>query len=377
MALLVGRGKYLLQEEIGRGFSGITYKAINQTTDQIVVIKTFQSNSSELNEASDIRKKFLHEAHRLLECSHPNIIPYREFFSDNGMPYLVMDYVPGKTLDKIVLPDSPLSETTAIAYIRQVGEALKVVHNNGLLHRDVKPQNLILRQDNQKIILIDFGLSRNVSWGSVQTHTNFVSDGYAPIEQYLLKTKRTPATDIYGLAATLYTLVTAQIPVAATLRHRLPLESPQKIRPELSDDLCLAIMKGMELELEERPTSVDQWLNLLPETVKYPTARPQAMNPEPTTQDASTTSKKPNSLTLNFKESEIIDSTPSVIESGNQNQWWKILIVGFLIFLAWDYARLKLQPNEENSPTEENRNSTVPQMQYASNINISIKQSSQ
>ena len=89
MALLVGRGKYLLQEEIGRGFSGITYKAINQTTDQIVVIKTFQSNSSEVNEASDIRKKFLHEAHRLLECSHPNIIPYREFFSDNGMPYLV------------------------------------------------------------------------------------------------------------------------------------------------------------------------------------------------------------------------------------------------------------------------------------------------
>ncbi len=368
MAVLVGRGKYLLQEEIGRGFSGITYKAINQTNDQIVVIKTFHSNSSQLNQASDIRTKFLNEAHRLLECSHPNIIPYREFFSDNGMPYLVMDYVPGKTLDKIVLPDNPLSETTAIAYIRQVGEALKVVHNNGLLHRDVKPQNLILRQDNQKIILIDFGLSRNVSWGSVQTHTNFVSDGYAPIEQYLLKTKRTPATDIYGLAATLYTLVTAQIPVAATLRHRLPLESPQKIRPELSEHLCLAIMKGMELELEERPTSVNEWLNLLPETVKHNTPRPQVMNPEPTTQeDALITSKKPNSLALNFEESEMIDSTPSVIESGNQKQWWKILIVGLVIFLVLDYARLKLEPNEKDSPTEKNLNSAVPYMSYQKN----------
>ncbi|MDJ0649560.1 MAG: serine/threonine-protein kinase [Xenococcaceae cyanobacterium MO_188.B19] len=367
MALLVGRGKYLLQEEIGRGLSGITYKAINQTTDQIVVIKTFKSNSSELNEASDIRTKFLHEAHRLLECSHPNIIPYREFFSDNGIPYLVMDYVPGKTLDKIVLSDNPLSENTAISYIRQVGEALKVVHNNGLLHRDVKPQNLILRHDNQKIILIDFGLSRNVSWGSVQTHTNFVSDGYAPIEQYLLKTKRTPATDIYGLAATLYTLVTAQIPIAATLRHRVPLESPQKIRLELSNHLCSAIMKGMELELEERPTSVDEWLDLLPETIKPPATPSQAINREPTLKNPSITSKKPESLALNFKESEIVDSTPSVIESDNQNQWWKILIVGLVIFLVLDYARLKLQPNEKDSPTEKNLNSAVPYMSYQKN----------
>lgn len=352
MALLVGRGKYLLQEEIGRGFSGITYKAINQTNDRIVVIKTFRSNSSQLNEASDIRTKFLNEAHRLLECSHPNIIPYREFFSDNGVPYIVMDYVPGKTLDKIVLPQNPLSEATAISYIRQVGEALKVVHAHSLLHRDVKPQNLILREDNHKVILIDFGISREVSWGSVQTHTNFVSDGYAPIEQYLLKTKRTPATDIYGLAATLYTLVTAQIPIAATLRHRVPMENPQKIRPELSNNLCLAIIKGMKLELEERPKTVDEWLNLLPESGKNITP-PQVINPEPIVKNPSIESP---SLALNFEEPEIIDSTSYVTESNNQNQWWKILIIGLLLFLALDYIRLKFRPEVEDSPTQNNTN---------------------
>ena len=133
------------------------------------------------------------------------------------------------------------------------------------MHRDIKPQNLILHQDNQQVILIDFGIARELSWSLVETQTNLVSDGYAPIEQYLPLASRTPATDIYGLAATLYTLVTGQIPVTATLRHRMPLENPQQIKPQLSNEISQAIMVGMGLEIEERPTSVDEWLDLLPE----------------------------------------------------------------------------------------------------------------
>ncbi len=351
MALLVGRGKYLLQEEIGYGISGITYKAINQTNNQVVVIKTLKSDLIQPDEASDIRKKFLNEAHRLLECSHPNIIPYREFFSENGVPYIVMDYIPGKTLDKVVLPNNPLPEATAIAYIRQVGEALKVVHQNGLLHRDVKPQNLILREDNQQIILIDFGIARQVSWGSIQTHTNLASDGYAPIEQYLPKAKRTPGTDIYALAGTLYTLVTAQIPIAATLRDRITLDSPQKIRPELSHEISEAIMKGMALEIEERPSSIDEWMVLLSQDAKN-----QTLDPKISLESKSNNpTENPPSLLLDFKdkESEVVESTPSVQEkSSDQNLLWKILIIGLLVFVGLDYVWLKFQaPHFEDSPT--------------------------
>ncbi len=270
MKSLVGKnlknGKYVLKQQLGEGGFGCTYKAINRINHQVVVIKTFKSDLAPQTNPSDVRKKFLNEAQRLIKCYHPNIVQFYEFFSEHGLPYLVIEYIPGKTLDKLVLPNNPLPEAIALEYIRQVGEALKVVHNNGLLHRDVKPHNLILRQDRQQVVLIDFGIAREFSRGLIQTHTSLVSDGYAPIEQYLPRAERTPATDIYGLAATLYTLLTAQIPIAATLRNRLPLDAPQKIRPELSDRISQAVMEGMALELEERPSSVDRWLALLPQT---------------------------------------------------------------------------------------------------------------
>ena len=176
-------GNIFFQEEIGQGIFGITYKAVNQTNNQTVVIKTFKSELSQQTDTSEIRKKFLNEAQRLLECAHPNIIPYREFFSEDGVPYIVMDYVAGKTLDKIVLPDDPLPEATAIKYIRQVGEALKVVHRKGLLHRDIKPRNLILSQDNEQVILIDFGIAKEFKQRIIQANTTVVPDGYAPIER--------------------------------------------------------------------------------------------------------------------------------------------------------------------------------------------------
>lgn len=351
MALLVGRGKYLLKKEIGNGISGITYKAINQKDNQTVVIKTFKLNSFEPDEASNIRTKFLNEAHRLLECSHPNIIPYREFFSENGVPYIVMDYVPGKTLDKVVLPNNPLSESLAVKYIKQVGEALKVVHNHSLLHRDVKPQNLILRKDNQQVILIDFGISREVSWGTIQTHTNLVSDGYAPIEQYLPKAKRTPATDVYGLAATLYTLVTAKVPVSATLRDRITLNNPQKIVPSLSNKISRAIMKGMELEIEERPSNINEWLTLLNDTSISFAAPPITTS---TKAKAKSQSIKSPSLMLDFGQPETVQPVNSSQKSHDNSLLWKILIIGLLSFISLDYIWLKFQSNIETSPNNSN-----------------------
>ena len=350
MALLVGRGKYLLQEEIGQGISGITYKAIHQIHNQVVVIKTFKSDSSQQAEASNIRKKFLSEAQRLLECSHPNIIPYREFFIEDGVPYIVMDYIPGKTLDKIVLPNNPLSEATAIKYIRQVGAALKLIHQNGLLHRDIKPQNLILRQENQQVVLIDFGIAREFSRGLVQIHTILLSDGYAPIEQYLPKSERTPATDIYGLAATLYTLVTAQIPIAATLRNRLPLDTPAKIRPELSNQTSQAIMQGMVLEVEKRPSSVDEWLALLPQIPEN--REPAKVIGLESNEESQSTVSSSSSSELN--ESSSIPQAASVNKSNKHNHLWKKLIIGLLLLLALDYLWLKFQDRWQDSPQQPN-----------------------
>ncbi len=267
MPPLIGKtlqdGKYLLDQEIGRGGFGITYKAINQALEQTVVVKTLNDSMRKDPNFAESQQRFQDEAKRLAKFSHPNIVRVSDFFVEDELPYIVMDYIPGQTLASLAAK-SPLPEAIAIHYIRQVGAALNVVHQNGLLHRDVKPHNLILHADLQQVVLIDFGIAREFVPGLVQTHTGVISAGYAPIEQYLPQAKRTPATDVYALAATLYTLLTAQVPVAAALRDRQPLPDIRSLRPDLSPQVCQAVIQGMAMELQYRPETVEAWLSLLP-----------------------------------------------------------------------------------------------------------------
>lgn len=269
MGTLVGtqlqNHKYTLVQELGRGGFGITYKATLHALAQTVVVKTLDEAFRQDPHFFESQQQFQAEAKRLALCVHPNIVRVLDFFVEEGLPFIVMEYVPGQTLDTVVLPDRPLAEPTAIHYIRQVGAALKVVHQNGMLHRDVKPQNLILRQGTDQVVLIDFGIAREFSPGQTQTHTGLVSPGYAPIEQYLPQERRSPATDVYGLAATLYTLLTAQVPMASILRDRQPLPAPRDLRPDLSAATNQAIVRGMAVEPRDRPTNIDAWLHLLPE----------------------------------------------------------------------------------------------------------------
>jgi serine/threonine protein kinase len=258
-------GKYTLIQEIGRGGFGITFKATHHYLDQEVVMKTINERLRQHPDFAKFERQFQDEARRLATCIHPNIVRVSDFFVEAGLPYMVMEYIRGETLgDAFVLPGITLPEATAIHYIRQIGAALQVVHNNGLLHRDVKPDNIILRQGTQEVVLIDFGIAREFNGSVRQTHTGLVSEGYSPIEQYLTQAPRTPATDVYGLAATLYALLTAQVPMPALLRDREQMPSPRELQPHLSAAVNQAVMRGMAVESRFRPATVAEWLQLLP-----------------------------------------------------------------------------------------------------------------
>lgn len=286
-------GKYLLREELGRGGFGITYKAVHLHLNQTVVIKTLNEALRNNPLFPDSEQKFQDEARRLALCAHPNIVRVSDFFTEDDRSYIVMDYVPGQTLDKVVTFDRPLPEALAVHYIRQIGAALRVVHHNGLLHRDLKPQNMILRSGTQEVVLIDFGIAREFEANLTQTHTSMISSGYAPIEQYLPQARRTPATDVYALAATLYALLTGRTPMASILRYQIetrrsdatghsanatevlteyhqPMPSPRQVRPDLSLLVDTAVMRGMALDVHQRPASVDEWLALLPDSATLP-----------------------------------------------------------------------------------------------------------
>ena len=229
-------------------------------------MKTINERLRQHPDFAKFERQFQDEARRLATCIHPNIVRVSDFFVEAGLPYMVMEYIRGETLgDAFVLPGIPMPEATAIHYIRQIGAALQVVHNNGLLHLDVKPDNIIQRQGTQEVVLIDFGIAREFNGGVRQTHTGLVSEGYSPIEQYMTQAPRTPATDVYGLAATLYSLLTAQVPIPALLRDREQMSSPRELQPHLSAAVNQAIMRGMAVESRFRPATVAEWLQLLPE----------------------------------------------------------------------------------------------------------------
>ena len=253
MNTLIGKSlqgrQYTLTELLGQGGFGITFKAIHHFLEEICVVKTLNPEFRNDPQFPVLVQKFRDEAKRLKLCEHPNIVRMRDFFVEDGVPYLVMDYIPGRSLEQIVFPHNALPEAEAVHYIRQIGSALALVHQKGLLHRDLKPENIILRQDTQQAVLIDFGIAREFVPGQTQAHTNLVTVGYAPVEQYMVKAKRTPATDIYGLAATLYALVTARVPVASIMRDRQPMPEPRVLNPRISPALNQAILRGMAMDV--------------------------------------------------------------------------------------------------------------------------------
>ena len=256
-------GKYLIEEELGAGGFGSTYRA-KDNHGREVAIKTLNYSVQRRPDFAKIQQDFLNEAIKLAKCSHPHIVRIEEVIQEGNLWCIVMEYIDGKNLADLVLNRGVLPETEALIYIQQIGEALSVIHHNNLLHRDIKPQNIMLRSGKREAVLIDFGIAREFSPNLTQTHTQILSDGYAPIEQYDRRAKRGAFTDVYALAATLYSILTGEVPMFAPLRAiGNELESPKKLNSNISDRVNQAILKGMELKPENRPQSIQEWLSIL------------------------------------------------------------------------------------------------------------------
>ncbi|MEG4032885.1 serine/threonine-protein kinase [Microcoleus sp. S36b_A4] len=355
MDALIGKtlqgGKYTLEQELGRGGFGITFRANHRYLGQPVVIKTLNESLRQQPNFAEFDRKFQDEARRLASCVHPNIVRVSDFFVEDGQPYMVMDYIAGQNLGDVVGSNNPLPENLAILYITQIGAALKVVHQKGLLHRDVKPQNILLRQGTQEVVLIDFGIAREFTPGTTQSHTNMVSDGYAPPEQYFAQGKYTPATDVYGMAATLYTLLTAQVPVAAILRTSQPMPSPRDLQPQLSTTVSQAVMRGMTVEAQNRPASVDEWLSLL---------HGQGGAASPST--GPTVAVIPGHGPQSPAGSR---TAPAVVSSGQGSRkvWWILGFVAIALIVAGlvGIARVFLnRPSSEPAPVAQDDRTSVP-----------------
>lgn len=256
-------GKYTIKEELGLGGFGITYLAMDNNQRK-VVIKTLNETIQKNPDFDKFKQDFEHEAQRLRKCSHPHIVKVYDSFQEDSLPYIVLEYIDGENLAEWVNKYGVFSESEALNYIQQIGEALKVIHNKGLLHRDLKPENIMLRVNKSEAVLIDFGIAREFAPNLTVSHTQFISDYYSPIEQYDRRAKRDVYTDIYSLAATLYVILTKELPVPAPVRAvGTQLQQPKQLNPNISNKVNNAILQGMALKPSDRPQSVEKWLKSL------------------------------------------------------------------------------------------------------------------
>lgn len=271
-------GKYRIESILGVGGFGITYLA-RDSMGNLVVIKTPNETAQNDPRFKQFQQDFVNEAVRLAKCDHPHIVQVHRLFEESGLWCMVMEYIAGEDLASRVKKQGILSEAEALHYIRQIGDALSFMHERGFLHRDVKPENIMLRAGRAEAVLLDLGIAREFTPNSTQVHTAILSNGYAPIEQYEHQARRGAYSDVYGLAATFYFILTGEIPKDAQIRaynllryHTDPLDPIQQFNPSVSDRTTQAILRGMAVEAHDRPQSVADWLQLLPDSSFTPSA---------------------------------------------------------------------------------------------------------
>ena len=277
---LLQGGRYSIVEPIGRGGFGVTYIAEQVMARRKVCIKEFfpkdyykrDGDSSTILLSSNgfadtmgkFKTKFIKEAQTIATLDHPNIIRIHDVFEENGTAYYVMDHIDGESLSEHIKRKGIMRERDAVAYIRQVASALEHIHEQQIMHLDVKPGNIMVRSKDNRALLIDFGLSKhyNTESGEASTSTPIgVSHGFAPIEQYKQGgvNKFSPETDIYSLGATLYYLITGNIPPQAADI----LEDGISFPTHISSTIRKAIEKSMSYLRKDRPHSIKEFLALL------------------------------------------------------------------------------------------------------------------
>ncbi len=219
--------RYRIESIIGEGGFGVTYLAMEPVKQSYVAIKEYfpkrfanrQGGSTIVPNRSieDQRvfkwglKRFLDEAKVLARLDHPSIIKVQRYFELHGTAYLVMDYCDGKPLDKYVDEGTGVSSRRIFQIFTALINALEHVHQQGIIHGDLKPSNILVRSDGTPVLL-DFGSARQEM---LRMAVGQVSDGYSPPEFYGTSDKIGPWSDIYGLAATFYRLITGvKVPVA-------------------------------------------------------------------------------------------------------------------------------------------------------------------
>jgi len=249
-------GRYELQELVGTGGMSSVYRALDQLLERNVALKMLHPHYGDDEEYVE---RFRREARAVAQLSHPNIVTVIDRGEADWQQYIVFEFIDGESLKQLADRNGPLPARRAIELALQVADALAFAHQAGLVHRDVKPQNVLVTEDGEAKVT-DFGIARSldVEHGVTQTGTVLGTSNYLSPEQARGQTV-TPATDVYSLGVVLYELLTGEVPfpgenfVAVAMKHiNEPPPSLLERRPDVPVRLVHAIERALAKDPDDR-----------------------------------------------------------------------------------------------------------------------------
>ena len=268
--------EYELVRVLGFGGFGMTYLGFDHNLDKAVAIKEYlpsdiairTGDNSVVPQASQFLgdfewglDRFLDEARALARFDHRHIIKVHRFFEAHGTAYIVMEYAEGETLSAFLERKGTLEESELKAILYPILDGLEVVHGTGFLHRDIKPGNIIIRDEDNSPVLLDFGSARQAIGARSRSVTSIITPGYAPIEQYSSRSDQGPWTDIYALGGVCYRALTGEVPEDATDRMRDDPLIPvvERCAGQASAEFLSAIDWALAVDEGDRPQSITEW----------------------------------------------------------------------------------------------------------------------
>lgn len=277
-------GQYVIEQFLNNGGFGITYLAKDSLNRPVVIKECFpEAICGRKNSTVRVRSRgqvdafrvmvdmFVDEARKLARLSHPNIVGVHQVFEDNDTAYMAMDFVEGRDLLGIVESSSTFKPEALEQIVVKLLDAIEFIHNQGILHRDIAPDNILLAHDYEPV-LIDFGAARETVSRATRLLGNMrtVKDGYSPHEFYVADAEQFPSSDLYSLAASLYHVMTRELPASAQDRlsaiaggEEDPYVSIKSRVSEYSEPFLDAIDRALELLPKNRLQSAAEWRRLI------------------------------------------------------------------------------------------------------------------
>ncbi len=257
-------GPYLILEEIGSGGMGKVYKAYHEQLDKTVAIKVLLQEY-DIGEVE--RDRFLAEAQLIAKLNHPNIVKAQDFGSIGGRDYIVMDFIEGQSLGELLSEGKTFSLREGVKIICDVALAMAYAHQEGVIHRDLKPGNLMINKEGKPLIM-DFGLAKNAQGAKDITKTGEIlgTPRYMAPEQALGQTSQiSTQTDVYALGAILYEVITERKAIEGENSFNIiyqivhsEITPPRQVMPSIALDLETICLKSLEKEPSKRYPSAQE-----------------------------------------------------------------------------------------------------------------------